>query len=292
MTVRKIFAAVIVTLLSASCGMGNVDVYVLARSGSPKQLKEAVRKGADFSVRCSFMEGDTGLFDEDETPLHIAAAYNRNAESIRIIASQGLDVNAEAGSGNSICGTPLSCAVQHKNITAAGVLLELGAAPDGWTFSGWYSGTAFHDVAAWYDDKESAREIISKLIKAGGNVNVHEEDNDTAKFAREEIKPLKDELKPGPGESADGDTRHVLVRKNTEFSRAGWLNFSASCTPLIFAVLYDNPDAVNILLDFGADAGIKSAEGKNACDYAEELPGNSRLRKSPAYVRLKRAVCD
>ncbi|MBQ2615803.1 MAG: hypothetical protein IJG51_00535 [Synergistaceae bacterium] len=43
-----------------------------------------------------------------------------------------------------------------------------------------------------------------------------------------------------------------FVVKKLRLSRAGIGNVEAPCTPLIYAVLYDNPDAVNALLDIRA----------------------------------------
>ena len=40
-------------------------------------------------------------------------------------------------------------------------------------------------------------------------------------------------------------------------------------TPLMWAVFYDNPDMVNIFLDFNADVNIRSVENKSAVDYAK-----------------------
>ena len=66
--------------------------------------------------------------------------------------------------------------------------------------------------------------------------------------------------------------------------------FRPSFTPLMFAVLYDNPDAVDILLDCKADANIRSGEGKNALDYANELPANSAIKRSDVFNRLRAAT--
>ena len=60
----------------------------------------------------------------------------------------------------------------------------------------------------------------------------------------------------------------------------------ATLTPLMYAVLYDNPDMVNILLDANANLSICSGEGKTALDYATELPMESKLKHSEVFKRL------
>jgi len=95
----------------------NLNVFKLAETGTPKQLKNAVKNGVNFNVERNFEDEDEhSLFDYGETPLHRAAYYNNNADSINFLISQGLNVNAEASSGNSNFGTPLYCAVSNGNI--------------------------------------------------------------------------------------------------------------------------------------------------------------------------------
>ncbi len=257
---------------------------------------EAVKAGANFNVSRDIYASDlSDLEDDDEimfsfggTPLHEAAAYNHDPESVKFLISLGLDVNAEGSEGLGSTGTPLTCAVGNKNLPAMTVLLEAGADPNYWSMSLFYMGTAFHDAASMYeDDAEAMRFVIESLVKAGGNVNIHDD------FDDETRESIADELKAGGWDSAilkDGkvDPSDPFRIGELRLSRAGIGNVETSCTPLIYAVLYDNPDAVNALLDYGADVRIRNIEGKTAMDYARALPKDSRLRKSSAYARLKK----
>ena len=92
------------------------ELFTLAETGTPDQLKEAVAKGADFNVvRYGFSAEEAGINTEDwlfyngETPLFRAAYYNHNSESIRFLISLGLNVNTYADHGGSggFGGTPL-----------------------------------------------------------------------------------------------------------------------------------------------------------------------------------------
>ena len=293
----KIFTGILVSLLCVSlCCAGEVDVFELSKRGTPSQLKEALKAGAVFNVSRDYdasnddAENDEeSLFSWGETPLHLAAAYNHNPDSVKFLISQGLDVNAEGENGLGISGTPLSCAIWNRNFTAAKVLLEAGADPDYW-FIVWFScGTAFHEAASITDSSSDIRFMIEALTKAGGNINVHEE------FDSEERQEFLAELKTGGYDSLtlkNGkiDPEDPFNVGDLRLSRGGILSAESSCTPLMYAVLYDNPDAVNVLLDFRADTKIRSIEGMTAFDYAKHLPKDSKLRKSPAYERLKKAT--
>ena len=61
-----------------------------------------------------------------------------------------------------------------------------------------------------------------------------------------------------------------------------------SHTDLAYAVINDNPEAVNILLDFNADPNTRDYLNKLALDYALELPKDSKLRRSRAFKRLQK----
>lgn len=58
----------------------------------------------------------------------------------------------------------------------------------------------------------------------------------------------------------------------------------------MYAVLCDNADVVNILLDNKANANIRNVEKKTALDYARELPRNSSIKKTSTFEKLKKAT--
>ena len=261
-------------------------------------------KGADFNVKRSMSEFYDNEIDEaeidkidslffyDETPLHHAAAYNHNPDSIKFLISLGLDVNAEASHGGSAgnTGTPLSCAIENKNIEAVKVLLDSGANPNSEIYNYALSGGYFHLIAMDYKNNPAeAKVIVDALIKAGGNVNMHDElsSDEIASLLKyeEEFVKYRTIFLPRSQWTSDIPTDNMR-----DFSNMARGNLLATLTPLMYAVLYDNPDAVNIMLDVNADEGIRSADGKTALDYALELPESSRLKKSQAFERLKAAI--
>ena len=268
--------------------------FRLAAEGTPEQLKQAVSEGLNFNVESEliFDEDDNPVLDElkydidyefdSATPLHAAAAKNPNPESIKFLLSLGLDVNAEAESGNTVLETPLTCAIRNKNnINVINVLLQAGADPDASNSDPNYS--VFHLVASECKDYAYAKAVIDALVKAGGNVNSRYE------FTREEIREMK--------EREDSSGFRIKWSRSDPFgyaiynlSRVTRGNFLSSFTPLMYAVLYDNPDVVNILLDAGADPDIRSLENKTALDYAKMLTNDTNLRRSDAFQRLQKVT--
>lgn len=274
-----------------------IDVFKLAEKGTPKELEAALQAGANFNVKHSIYDFedytkeniDDWLYSNNETPLHRAAAYNHNPESIKFLIEQGLDVNAIASEGNYAFESPLACALSYQNNVAAKVLLDAKADPNAWTEGGYnFVGTPCHIVAFEYRGASSAaaaREAIAAIVKAGGSVNGHEE------LSPEQLKQLREEdaefAKHGtiflPRHQWTNDEPFQNMRAN--FSHWGMGTALTTFTPLMLAVIYDEADVVNILLDFGADVNIRSVENKSAVDYAKELPKQSKIRKTPRVFK-------
>ena len=274
----------------SACFAAEIDVFKLAEKGTPAQLRDALKNGAKFNVERKIddfddyadIDDDYWPFDIGETPLHRAAHYNHNPESIKFLIEQGIDINATADIGNSASITPLACALWAKNIESVKELLKNGADPDAWIVGGYnFVGTSFHIVAFGYDDNLSiAREVINELVKAGGNINSHE------KLSAEELKDLKESVP----EFAQNSTIFLPRDKWTSnepfhnmtgsFSHYALGNFLTTFTPLMWAVIYDKPEIVDIFLDFNAEVNIRSVENKSAVDYANDLPANSKIKNS------------
>ena len=273
-----------------------IDVFWLAEKGTPAQLKDALEKGAKFNVKRSIFDFDDDsdididnwLFESGETPLHRAAAYNHNTESIKFLIAQGLDVNAEGSTGNGISGNPLTCAIKNKNLEAVKELLRGGANPNSRSSESYNSsGSPFNIVAGEYKNNFSlAKKVIEALVEAGGNVNDYEEMTalDIAELSKYELEFAKYKAIFLPKNRWTSDNPFGNLH---EISNASIGYLLATLTPLMYAVLNDNPDVVSILLDVGADAGISSAENKTALDYANEFFENSRLKKSPVFEKLR-----
>ena len=273
-----------------------MNPYELAKTGTPDELIEAVRAGVNFNVEVKEF-GENGELNPDfsyefgynETPLHYAAYYNRNPESIRFLLELGLAVNAEFYSGNSFMGDCLSLAVASKNLNAIRELLRHGANPNTWS-NIWineeeyteeeysYLGSPLHIIASRYKDNYSVtRDVINAVIKAGGNVNYRYILNADEKEFLKNVKLSR---------RSEWTSQNPMDNIKYD-SQAGLRIFRATFTPLMFAVLYDNVDVADILLDHKADANIRNAEGKTALDYANDLPANSAIKRSDVFNKLK-----
>ena len=282
--------------ISSVCFAEEIDVFKLVENGTPEQLQSALKQGAKFNIERnmsdfeedSFEAPDYWPFDTGETPLHRAAAYNHNPESIKFLIKQGLDVNAIAEVGLYSSLNPLACALFSKNTVAVKELLEAGANPNAWVAGGYnFIGTPFHIIAFDYDDASLARKIICELVNAGGNINSHEE------LSPEEIRDLRE------SSSEFGKNNTIFLPRNqwvnddpfynmTDFfSHYAMGTFLTTFTPIMWAVLYDKPEIVDIFLDFNADVNLRSIENKSAVDYANDLPHDSKIKKSSSFERLQ-----
>ena len=208
----------------------------------------------------------------------------------KFLIAQGIDVNAVAYMGNIATDTPLICALWHRNVIAVKELLKAGANPNVWNTGGFsFAGTPLHIVAFDYNDKKNdihmARELITALIEAGADVNYHEE------ILPEKLKEIIEYEPEIVEDKTIFSPQNQLVDREPYFcikifSHATNGNFLMTLTPLMWAVFYDNPDMVNIFLDFNADVNIRSVENKTAVDYAKDLPANSKIKKSSVFRRL------
>ncbi|MBQ7561364.1 MAG: ankyrin repeat domain-containing protein [Synergistaceae bacterium] len=255
-----------------------IDVFKLAKNGTLSELKTAAKKGANFNVRRHYDEFPENYDDSDltaldsSTPLFWAVAYNHNKGVIKFLVSQGLNVNDSCGAGNSYSANPLAFAVDSENLQAVRELIESGAKIHD---NEVIDGNMFITLA----DKTSstARLIFAEILKAGGNVNEHYE-------------PAPDERKiytlPLNKWTSTDPTENLL----DSLAHYEWGIFRASCPALMFAVFYDNPVMIDLLLDSGADANIINAEGRKALDYAMIKPINSKIKRSKSFKRLQAAT--
>lgn len=250
--------------------------YELAKTGTPDELRAAVNAGVNFKIERAFKDEINAEFGVGENPLHYAAAYNHNPESIKFLISLGLDINndALAGAAGRYGGTPLFFAIKHENLEAIEILLNQGAdlnidggvgIPINMFTAAVYNGYEVTDSSK----RTSARQIIDMLIRAGGNINIHDEYSPNS----EEAKQVHDD-----------------IAEYGVLSEASKSILASSRTALMKAVIDDDPDAVNILLDYNADPNIRDLVNKTALDYANELPANSAIKRSDVFNRLRAAT--
>lgn len=108
------------SVVSCSGSDGHTAILVAARDGLAETTTELMKKGADQTIPDYYMKA---------IPLH-KAAYNGNAEVIRILVnSPGFQTVLDAQGPNNGY-TPLHDAVWHGHVEAADVLIKAGARKD------------------------------------------------------------------------------------------------------------------------------------------------------------------
>jgi ankyrin repeat protein len=199
-----------------------------------------------------------------------AAAFDGREDIIRILIEAGADVNLKSGAFGQ---TPLFFAVQNNHVEAVRFLIESGANVDIWDDSGGtplshaivrghtgiahllrQSGAQTLEVEMPADNadihsllrrvQENHLNIVRDLIERGVNVNEMPEGL---------ITPLMSSAHHGYV-----DITRLLLNNGAEVSireeRLGW-------TALFFAVKYNHPGVVHLLIEAGADVNIKDKDG-------------------------------
>jgi ankyrin repeat protein len=169
--------------------------------------------------------------------LHYAAMYG-DAESVKILVKAGANVNGADTGGI----TPLMYACKSDYLDVVKALLDAGANPKSTAIDG---NTALTYAAAW-----SELPMVEMLVKKGADVNL-----------------------PGwtPLHAAAGAGR----RDNVEFllrhdARVNAVAGAHNETSLMLAATNGREEIVRLLLSRGADANLRSSDGKTALDYASD----------------------
>ena len=130
---------------------GNADAALLAASAGRVDLVERL---ADAGFRLDFAA------EGGQTALH-AAAYSRNAETIRLLLRRGLDANAPSGTQGR---TPLVIAAEHGSLEVIEALLAGGA-----------SARPDDPLLRWLLARYAAPKpaVLVRLIAAGMDLSTH-----------------------------------------------------------------------------------------------------------------------
>jgi quinoprotein dehydrogenase-associated probable ABC transporter substrate-binding protein len=203
-----------------------------------------IEKGADVNVRDS----------NGYAPLH-SAARNRNSPIVALLAKNKADVNARDGDGF----TPLGYAISRNHVPTIEMLLKAGARVD--EPSG---GGITPIVLALSDGRYYA---AKSLIDHGADVNLAS--------GAEGITPLmaaatqitaqtrQTHVTQGPAPIALADE---LIKKGANLNAVS----KHGVTALMIAAGHNNAPMIGLLLRAGADASLKSGEGKTALDIAQK----------------------
>ena len=135
-------------------GYESLAALIESRNATPERVRAMLKDGAYVNE-----VGKRGW-----TPLHWAAAYNRDPQVTSLLLDAGADVDAV---GNRLTVTPLHCAAMtNPNPKVMQVLLEAGAEVDARLEGG--------DTPLWMACASSQKnpEIILVLLNAGADANI------------------------------------------------------------------------------------------------------------------------
>lgn len=169
---KNVFALMALLTMVVSGAFAQADFFTLAKSGTPRQVEDAIRAGAAVNARSAetgmtplmlaakfnrypavieaLAKAGARLDDRDNTdaatPLMLAAGWNTSADVVRALLAAGSSIDARDGFNNK---TPLMFAAMYgTNPEIVFVLLNAGA--DGRLRS-------FKGLSAWdYADRNPA----------------------------------------------------------------------------------------------------------------------------------------
>ena len=229
-----------------------------------------------------------------ETPLHLAAEFNRNPSVIECLIMNGADPNCRCGRGFAgNLETPLHKVVRGtKELAVVRSLLNLGADPNvsassagctslilaliyGAPFAvvealvchGADLGVRMDDLALLHhaSGHNADPAVIQFLINTGQNVNVTDVYGET----------------PLHYAAAEGSSAvEVLLTNGSDPNQAS----RSGATPLHHAAERNYPDCIQLLLANGANPSARTQQGKTPLDYASE---HVEIRTHPVWKLLQ-----
>lgn len=214
------------------------------------ELKALIDKGADIHAKNK--NGDSAVT--------LAVRYG-HADVLQVLIKNGADIEA-THQGLA----PLMHAVENGHADALRILIESGADIEAMHESS-FLRTSINKVATnalMLATKKAHVDCMRILLEGGASTEVRDEDGITplmfAAMAKDAHVRMRTTAMLGVliENGANIDSQH----NNTGF------------TPLIYAILYENTNAVQFLLENGADINIRNRNGNTAQEIAEVLPGS------------------
>ncbi|XP_056284488.1 ankyrin repeat and SOCS box protein 9-like [Pseudoliparis swirei] len=193
------------------------------------------------------------------SPLHGACSQG-HAACAKLLVERGANVNGSTVDGH----TPLSEACGCGHVTCVSLLLQHGATPLGTT----PTSSPLHRAAA-----KGHSECIQPLVQHGADVDQF-------------IAPSGFPLHVACSHQHLSSVRKLLQLGATVNSRV------SGASPLHIAAGLSDPEMVSLLLDHGADRGLRDSEGKRPADVApHDSPAERLLRRAggaPPLMQLCR----
>ncbi|MHC4201279.1 MAG: ankyrin repeat domain-containing protein [Planctomycetota bacterium] len=241
--------------ISARDSQGDTPLHAGANRGHRAVVELLLAKGADPNAT------DSGGW----TPLHNAGSR----EVAGLLLSSGAKLKARSADG----GTPLLAAALLERKGVVEFLIEAGADPKARDNSGW---TALHLAALGPppgDGNENV-ELAKLLIERGLDVNARDIWGGTPLHQAADARPEMVKLLLAHGAEIDATSVHS----------------SGGDAPLHKAALYGSLEAVRLLVEKGADVGLKDSDGNTALDMAVAM--SESMPQDESCLRELRDVYD
>jgi ankyrin repeat protein len=238
------------------------------------KVRLLVLKGADVNARSK----------QGRTPLIVAAAYDGGSEVVKYLLEKGADIAARDGGGS----TALVAATEANDTATIRLLLQKGA--DVNVAGMFYEGATGGQTPLMNAASHGNVEVIKLLLAKGADVNAT---------------GTSEGLHVKNGQIALGTYTPLLLAASFGSADAVKLLLDAGAklnvqdvrgmTPLMLAVASDraDPSVIRMLLDRGADPGIRSKAGESSRDWAQKfgdaevvkLLGVERTSLPPAVIQ-------
>jgi ankyrin repeat protein len=227
---------------------------------------------------------DVNLSDNSGTTALMTAAMLGQTDYAKMLIAYGADINIKSSDGSNA----LFLAAMNGHTPIVQTLLERGARPDSLDTD----GTRALVITA----RDEIADSINKKLYSGYNKDFSFSDNITARIATRddgalEAVNISDHKGPIDDIIAGSDratafikafrSGHVAVvkiflKKNTRIDPTRTMKY----TDLMVASMNGHTDIVRMLLERGANPGLKDSQGKTAIDYARNSDVRSLIEGS------------
>jgi ankyrin repeat protein len=217
----------------------------------PAKVKLLVDAGANVNARSRL----------GRTPLQVAASRPGSADAVRLLLSKGADSKAADVRGS----TALVEAARVNDIDTLRLLLDAPVNIN----AGGFVGTTALNLAAGHANLAAVKLLLDK----GADVNVAHVSELRVKNGLIAISRMT-ALMSAPESSPE--VMEALLKAGANVNAKD----IRGMTPLMLAIATDSPDPriVRLLLDHGADVGVKSTVGEGALDWAKKFNHPEILR--------------
>jgi ankyrin repeat protein len=226
------FVLVIAVLLFVSVRIQAQEIITAATAGNLEKVKELVEKDPQL-VNAKDATG--------RTLLHLAAG-GVHLEVMKYLVQKGADVNAKETDGT----TPLYSSALRGHLEACKFLIAKGALVDAINKGG--------ETPFYYAAYSGNKELLNYLLANGANKADLEIRNEYGRT------PLCAVARDG----GNAETIKALISLGADVNAAE----PSGMTPIMLAAWRPYKDAVNVLLDAGADLFVNTPKGERLLSYA------------------------